>query len=165
MTLAPGPTSPRIYIPSPVTKAFCILAGLILLGVGLGPVLLLTPAAGFTNASLPQAPLFAWILVGCDALILPTIAFRFLRRALRARVIWSQHAIELFGRRGHQVLQIKDIVGRKSVREERGWSVELMSKDRDAKRFVLPMEWVLPFDADFKNWIRAIPEADAKSLV
>ena len=24
------------------------------------------------------------------------------------------------------------------------------------------MEWVLPFDADFKSWIRTIPEVDAK---
>jgi hypothetical protein len=104
-------------------------------------------------------------LLGCAALILPTVALRFLKRTLRARVIWSQDSIELSGRRGRQMLQINDIVGRKSVREERGWNVERFTKDRSKKRFVLPMQWVLPFDTDFKSWIRAIPEVDVKPLI
>ncbi len=79
-------------------------------------------------------------------------------RALRAKVIWSADAIEVFGRRGHQILRIADIAGKRRVREERGLNFSLVPREGDAQKVVISMNWVLTFDTDFKNWIEAIPD-------
>jgi hypothetical protein len=159
----PGPVPSRTYVPGPFTRIFISCSGLGLLIFGWGPILALlsSPSSPAHQSARGKAAFDSLgILFGCAGIVLSAIAFRFMKRALRAKAVWSRDSIELFGRRGYQLIRIAEIIGRRNVREERGWNVELISRDKNMKKFVLPMDWVLPFDSDFKKWIRAIPETN-----
>jgi hypothetical protein len=137
-----------------VTKAFIVLVGGLLFVLAWGPVCLYLLAP---KSSRSEVPFLIDLIFAFGAICLPIVAVRFMKRALTAKVVWSADSIEVFGRKGRQILRTDDLVGKRPVRQERGRNFALVSKGPNASDVVVSLDWVLPFDPDFKTWINSIP--------
>jgi hypothetical protein len=148
---------PRTYVPSPFNKLLVTAGGLILIFFGFLPIAMFFGSRSSTyNRSTPWM-----LLLGLNAAVLSFVALRSILAVFRSKLVWSSDSIEISDSRGSHRIKIADILGRRSAISRSGRTVKLVLATPGAKDVKIAMDYVLPFDRDFRDWIDALPDLDA----
>ena len=148
---------PRTYVPSSFNKLLVTAGGLILIVFGFLPIAMFISSRSSTyNTSTPWM-----LLLGLNAAVLSFVALRSILAVFRSKLRWSSDSIEICDSGGSRRFKIADILGRRSAISRSGRTVKLVLAAPGARDVKIAMDYVLPFDRDFIDWIDALPDLDA----